>query len=1277
MGPSVVLPTALRSARHSALLLLPLAAALLTPSAPAQTPSFDFGDGRHGSFTVPIGTTTIQDLWSQVRLGSDATAYDPSNDAQVPALENLTLSAGSVLTVSGFAGNPIGAVDPTEGGVLRLKVRGTLTIPAGATISAVGRGYRGGTLEGAEPGRIGQQGDSWGSGGGIGNEANRGGGGGGFGEVNDANNPGGGGGGGHREVGSRGTTGAGSDTSGFGGAAFDTVATSLGQAFRDTYPFPRFGSGGGRGGQVDNFVNVNALGGNGGGVIIIEAANIVNEGAILADGADGGSDLSGGGGGAGGSIWIQSLVAENGTVSVAGGTGGVGTVLGNDGGNGGAGILLWDARFTLTTETDGMGSVALSPAGGTYNLDTEVTLTATPEAGWAFDHWEGDLTGSTNPDSVFMATNRTVTAVFVELPSLAVTPTTAEIGPAGGEVTFNVAVSNNTSDVNWTTEVTAGSEFIGINTGASGINDGTLTVSVSESTVPESRSATLVVSSPDVGSDPVTLTITQSPAVPSLQVTPATNTASALGEELVVQVRNSGTGTFDWSAAVLAGTSFATISSGNTGTDNGTFVVSFAENTTVLQRTATISVTAPGVANSPVEIQIVQQAGVPLLQVTPSSQLRGSAAGNAAINVTNGGNGTLNWTAAVVEGGAFATIADGTSGTNSGLVTIAFTRNPGSESRTATIRVESGDASNSPIDVTITQTAQESVLSVTPESQSTGSAAGTVSFQVQNLGTGDMNWTSSVTSGANFITITDGITGTNTGAIVVSVSENTGTTERTGTIQIQAPGAANSPLEVTIVQSPRTPVLRVVPAEQTTGPAGGAVSITIENGGSGALNWTASFVTGADFLTFTAGSNGTGDSTLQLTVAANDTEEIRSGVVRIEAPGAEGSPQMATITQLGCKILSQPVNLSASDGTFSDSVELIWSATPGATEYEVFRSSGANPNSIELLGTTTEPRYSDTLAASPDYELVNRGCLNPGEFIITNVIYFYYVKAINSCGTSELSETTSGYRGLPAADAGTLVAKYAAQVLPNAPTADGSYLVSGEGTVALRLSDAAGVDPASLWVELSGEALNAEAAAWIPAAADDTDGWVRVNVADHVAFDTAFTMTVGGMTLDGVALDPVSATFYNGAVEKGLSEVSAIPHVLENADDGLFLEGLGAVHAIAPDTVYDAAQLVWIPVPEAVKAEDLTVYYYGEDGNQSAWYPADHVIGWLADPALEISEDGTAIGIWINHGGTVRLGLRPQTEASSAAIAPGDWGTVVALLLTGIILLSAGRRRKA
>jgi uncharacterized repeat protein (TIGR02543 family) len=92
-------------------------------------------------------------------------------------------------------------------------------------------------------------------------------------------------------------------------------------------------------------------------------------------------------------------------------------------------------QYNLTTNTVGNGSITLDPSGGTYCDGTVVTLTAVPDAGWQFDNWSGDLTGSTNPDTITMTSNKTVTANFSEVPVQQYTLTTNTVG--NGSVTLN------------------------------------------------------------------------------------------------------------------------------------------------------------------------------------------------------------------------------------------------------------------------------------------------------------------------------------------------------------------------------------------------------------------------------------------------------------------------------------------------------------------------------------------------------------------------------------------------------------------------------------------------------------------------------------------------------------------------------------------------------------------------------------------------------------------------------------------------------------------------
>jgi endoglucanase len=71
-------------------------------------------------------------------------------------------------------------------------------------------------------------------------------------------------------------------------------------------------------------------------------------------------------------------------------------------------------QYTITTAVTGSGTVALNPSGGTYTAGTSVTITATPASGYRFNNWSGGVTGTTNPVTVTVNANLSLTANFTQ-----------------------------------------------------------------------------------------------------------------------------------------------------------------------------------------------------------------------------------------------------------------------------------------------------------------------------------------------------------------------------------------------------------------------------------------------------------------------------------------------------------------------------------------------------------------------------------------------------------------------------------------------------------------------------------------------------------------------------------------------------------------------------------------------------------------------------------------------------------------------------------------------
>jgi len=117
-------------------------------------------------------------------------------------------------------------------------------------------------------------------------------------------------------------------------------------------------------------------------------------------------------------------------------------------------------EYTLT--------VLISPAGaetagcavdrdiaGPYNYGDVVQLTSNAADGWTFDHWSGDLTGSTDPDDVTIDGDKTVTAVFTQneytLTVNIVGNGSVTLAPSGGTYLSGTAVTlGPQADSGWT-----------------------------------------------------------------------------------------------------------------------------------------------------------------------------------------------------------------------------------------------------------------------------------------------------------------------------------------------------------------------------------------------------------------------------------------------------------------------------------------------------------------------------------------------------------------------------------------------------------------------------------------------------------------------------------------------------------------------------------------------------------------------------------------------------------------------------------------------------------
>ena len=108
------------------------------------------------------------------------------------------------------------------------------------------------------------------------------------------------------------------------------------------------------------------------------------------------------------------------------------------------------SQYTLTVSPNpsAAGLTTKNPNKSTYVQGEQVSLTATANNGYAFSNWTGGATGSSNPVSITMNGNKTVTANFTAVPETISVPTTPS-GPNSGTtgVSYSYASGGSSSNL--------------------------------------------------------------------------------------------------------------------------------------------------------------------------------------------------------------------------------------------------------------------------------------------------------------------------------------------------------------------------------------------------------------------------------------------------------------------------------------------------------------------------------------------------------------------------------------------------------------------------------------------------------------------------------------------------------------------------------------------------------------------------------------------------------------------------------------------------------------
>jgi hypothetical protein len=428
--------------------------------------------------------------------------------------------------------------------------------------------------------------------------------------------------------------------------------------------------------------------------------------------------------------------------------------------------------------------------------------------------------------------------------------------------------------------------------------------------------------------------------MPVLEVSPTTKEVSPFAGSFFLSIINSGMSIMDWKAKTVE--TWIHIDENNAmGTNNYSLEIKYDDNAGDA-RTGYIEISAPDTMNSPQTIAINQQAGYPVIDVSPTSHTISAIDDSAIFTISNAGTKFLVWTAMPLQDSWLSYLGN-PSGTDSGKITVSVERNYGL-TREAKIYISApGAASTS---VTITQTAGFPMLKVYPESQEISAESGTIELQVSNIGAGNMSWNAK--SLTDWLIINTGFSGNDKGIIRISSQAND-SLERTGIIKVTTDDG--QAIEVSIKQKPGQPVLMVSPEEYRVSGQAGSVSFTIANAGSGILEWSA--VSNAEWLTIIKPSTG-----------------IQQGFIRVEYSQNISSQRFGLITVSSTALAHTQTRVSIYQDALEGYLPTDWEYNPKNFQYQCMLVAAVYNNKKQPM-----VHDNDILAAFINGEC--RGIANP------------------------------------------------------------------------------------------------------------------------------------------------------------------------------------------------------------------------------------------------------------------------------------------------------------
>ena len=260
----------------------------------------------------------------------------------------------------------------------------------------------------------------------------------------------------------------------------------------------------------------------------------------------------------------------------------------------------------------------------------------------------------------------------------------------------------------------------------------------------------------------------------------------------------------------------------------------------------------------------------------------------------------------------------------------------------------------------------------------------------------------SASSNVPWISVVSGLSGAGNGTITYSVTANTGTTSRAGTITVG--GQAH-----VITQQGQACTYTISSTSKSFTSAAGTGSVSVTCGSSCA--WSAA--SNATWIGITSGATGTGTGTVSYTVSANTTTNSRTGTLTIGG-------QTFTVTQQGqaCTYAIAPTNKSYDAAAQAGSIAVTcpsscpWSAASNATWMALAPNSGGSGNGTVSYSvgpnSTTQSRTGTITIAGQTFTVNQAGQGSPRISVSPTSVAFGTVAVRSSLNKTVTISNTGG-----------------------------------------------------------------------------------------------------------------------------------------------------------------------------------------------------------------------------------------------------------------------------